>query len=95
MHSTNTHLYVVPVNMMYIPLSSFSISLLIKAAHRERLLESAHFTGDRVALRLSDQVDAYTSCIDVSSEEARHLLAALLEAHHAHHADQTRPQASC
>lgn len=80
---------------MYIPLSSFSISLLIKAAHREGLLESVRFVEERVVLRFSDQVDAYAPWIDLSDEEARHLLAALLEAHHECRNGQSPQFAAC
>lgn len=66
---------------MQIPLSTFSVSMLIQVACREHLLENARFAGERVRLRFSDRIDAYASWVDVSDEEARLLLAALLEAH--------------
>ena len=80
---------------MHIPLSTFSLSLLILAARRERLLESVRFVGDRVTMRFSSRVETYAPWVDVTDEEARHLLAALLEAHYSHVLDRAQPGATC
>lgn len=80
---------------MHIPLSSFSVSLLITMAHREHLLDRAHLTDERVHLCFSERIDACSSWIDVSDDEARDLLAALLEAHYEQHVLHAQPKVSC